>query len=228
MIHSPNLNRREIRSGILFFLLWLFVLPTLMISLNLLLGEPLSTGALNFAFYLLSFLCSAVIFRSYLRASIRALKSTLLPALLWAGAGFLGNLAAAWLLRALFDLLFPGFVNFNDQSVIRALLDEPVWMSVGVTVLIPVTEELLFRGLLFRGLYDRSPALAWLVSVTAFAAVHVAGYLGSASPSFLLLSFLQYLPAGLCLCFVYRRSSNVFCPMLLHALINGAAILTVR
>ena len=72
-------------------------------------------------------------------------------------------------------------------------------MSFATVFLVPVAEETLFRGLLFRGLYDRSPVLSWLISTVVFSLVHIAGYIGQYDPMMLLMAFLQYLPAGICL-----------------------------
>ena len=112
--------------------------------------------------------------------------------------------------------------------MINALLNAPVLMTIGVTVLVPVTEETLFRGLIFRTLYDRSPVCAYLASIVAFSLIHVMGYVGKTDPVILLLSFLQYLPAGLCLCLTYRYSGTLLSSIVLHAAINAAAILTMR
>ena len=222
MIHSPKPNQQELRLGSVFFLLWLFVIPSLAGSL------PVSSGMRNFLFYLVSFLGTALIFRKYLLGAFQSLCKHPLWSIGCAAVGFMANFAVQKLLTALYSAIYPDFLNFNDRSVINALLNAPVLMTIGVTVLVPVTEETLFRGLIFRALYDRSPVCAYLASIVAFSLIHVMGYVGKTDPVILLLSFLQYLPAGLCLCLAYRYSGTLLSSIVLHAAINAAAILTMR
>ena len=125
-------------------------------------------------------------------------------------------------------LIRPEFVNKNDQAVADMAEISYGLMFLGTVVLAPVTEEIFYRGLLLRGLYGRSPVAAWIVSVSVFGLIHVLGYLSVLSPLELLLSFLQYLPAGVCLAASYRLSGSLICPILIHAAINTVAILALR
>jgi len=222
MITSPKPSRKEIQNGAVFLVLWLFILPSLFGSL------PFPSGIRNFLYYLISFLSVALIFRRYLLGALQAFRSQPLRGIGCAAAGFALNFAAVQLLTALFSAIYPDYLNQNDQTVLYTLQEAPVLMTVGVTLLVPVTEETLFRGLIFRTLYDRSPAAACLISIAAFSLIHVMGYIGKADTVMLLLSFVQYLPAGLCLCLVYRYGGTLLSSIVLHAAINAAAILTMR
>lgn len=219
-------SRRETVSGIVFLMLWALLLPSLFTSLNECLPRPMGPGMLNFLFYSVSFLCAVLIIREFLRSAFREAWRRPLPVLGYAALGFLGNLAAGQLLSVLFSVIIPGFENYNDQTVILALEDAPVLMTLGTVLLVPVTEELLFRGAVFQGLYPRSTAAAYGVSIAAFAAVHVAGYAGVMEPVQLLLSLLQYLPAGFLLALACRRG-GIVSAMLMHALVNGFSIFLV-
>ena len=124
-------------------------------------------------------------------------------------------------------MFFQDFVNLNDQNVNTMLLENPRIIIMTVVILAPIVEESFYRGMLFRGLYDRNPAVAWICSVGLFAASHVVGYLGAYSPLELLLSFVQYLTPGIVLCITYRRSGTIIAPMLTHALINAMAVYAI-
>ena len=100
-------------------------------------------------------------------------------------------------------------------------------MLLAIAVLAPIAEELLFRGLLFRGLYNRNALLAWSCSVIAFAAVHVLSYIGQYDLTGFLLATLQYLPAGLALCYAYHRSGSIFAPIIMHIFINSLAFIAI-
>ena len=87
-------------------------------------------------------------------------------------------------------------------------------------VLAPLTEECVFRGLIFRNLWKTSAIAAYLVSMAAFSAVHIVSYIGVYSPLHLVLAFLQYLPAGVWLAWCYTKSGSIFGPIVMHAIIN--------
>ena len=69
--------------------------------------------------------------------------------------------------------------------------------------------------------------LGYVVSMVVFAAIHTVGYVESEEPVILLLCFLQYLPAGYCLCWCYRQSGNILSPILMHILFNASSILSL-
>ena len=91
-------------------------------------------------------------------------------------------------------------------------------------MLVPLAEECFFRGLLFRNLYSWSPVAAYLISMAAFSAIHVVGYIGTASPLHLLVSFLQYLPAGYCLAWCYHQTGTIITPIIMHTLTNAMSV----
>jgi membrane protease YdiL (CAAX protease family) len=99
-------------------------------------------------------------------------------------------------------------------------------MVIGTVVLVPIVEETLYRGLIFGLLPKR--ILRYAVSVGAFCAIHVMGYIGYYEPLHLLLCFMQYIPAGLVLAYAYERSGSIFAPILIHMAINGIAMLFMR
>ena len=54
------------------------------------------------------------------------------------------------------------------------------------------------------------------------------GYIGTESVRTLVLCFLQYLPAGLCLAWTYTKADNIFAPIVVHAIVNAVAIGALR
>jgi membrane protease YdiL (CAAX protease family) len=142
--------------------------------------------------------------------------------------GFFAYLLGTFLLGQVIFAIDPGFASINDRNVQSLVAENYGLMFFGTVFLVPVAEEILYRGLLFRGLYDRRPILAWICSVAAFSAVHVLGYVGSASALTLVLCFVQYIPAGLILAWVYRRSGSIFASILMHAFINAVGMFAQR
>ena len=215
----PNrLSKTEIRQGLCYMAVSLLILPNLLTLL------PLRAGQMNFLYYCINFLAVLRIFRHFLIQNLTIALDHPFPTLYYGALSFLGHEALGSLMAILILSILPGFANVNDQSVITMLSEDTFLMTIGVIVLVPVAEECFYRGLIFRGLYDRSRFLAYAVSMTAFAAIHVAGYVGQTDPLQLALCFLQYLPAGYCLCFAYRRSGTIISSILVHSVINALSV----
>ena len=93
-----------------------------------------------------------------------------------------------------------------------------------VLVLIPVVEEVLFRGLLFGSLRRYSRPAAYLISIVVYAFSCVWRYaLDYGDPRYLLLTVL-YLPVSAALTWCYDNGGSVWGTAVLHAAINGAAL----
>ena len=109
------------------------------------------------------------------------------------------------------------------------MLHDNFWvMAIGTVFLVPVAEEALHRGLIFGSLYQKSHMAGYLLSAAIFSAVHIFGYTGVYTPLHLVLAFLQYIPAGLTLCWAYRLSGSIYAPILIHATINAISLISLR
>ena len=94
------------------------------------------------------------------------------------GLGLILQIAAALLLLPLSNLLFPDGQPPQDVADLIAQADSPI-LQVGLVlaavVLGPVTEELMYRGVLLRALTPRGERFALWVSALVFSLVHVVG-----------------------------------------------------
>jgi len=89
-----------------------------------------------------------------------------------------------------------------------------IFTQINVSLVTPVAEELLFRGVLFRTLTWRMPVIvAALISSLLFSAIHADAIL------FVNLALLGFLAALL-----YHRTGNLIVPMLLHGINNLAGL----
>lgn len=216
----------EVRFGFAYLLLQQFVLPLLLPLINGYLPSPLSAGMLNFVYFSLNFVCILAIFHGFLRKSLAAIR--LVPFFRAVGYGFLLYYAASMVVTALILRIDPSFSNINDAGISGLLREKFAMIAVGTVLLVPTVEETLFRGLIFGNLLKKNRKLAYLVSVAAFSAIHVAGYIGSASPLTLALCFLQYIPAGVWLARAYVTADTIFAPILIHTIVNAIGILAMR
>lgn len=222
------LHRQEKRFGTAWLLFEALFFSTLLHLLNSLLPTPLPQTALNFVFFAANFAVVAFLFRKYLWAQIRLVPEVIGKVLTVAVIGFIAYWVANFLLAQILLSLDSGFTSVNDANIQELVAEDYSLMFVGSVLLAPVAEECLFRGLVFRGLYDRKPWLAWVLSVVLFALVHILGYIGAYPAQTLLLCFVQYIPAGIVLASAYYLSGSLLAPILIHALVNFMGMIALR
>ena len=221
MKFTPNLSKTEWKNGLICLTLALFLLPSLLIFI------PGVTGAqVTFTGYLISAATACWCLRRYLSKNILAALDHPFATLYLAILGYFANMALVQVVSVAAYYLLPNYVNFNNQVIETQMSTDLTLMVATTVVLAPITEECFFRGLLFRGIYDRSPVWAWVLSVGLFALAHVAGFIGSYSLMELLVSLVIYIPSGVVLCVTYRRSGNLISPIIAHAIINLMAAMS--
>ena len=225
MKNATLLRPYEVSLGAMYGLLQFFLLPSLAVLVNFYLRLP--QWGLQFALFSLNFLCSVIIYHRFLRDSwdgalehpIKVLVSALMGLAVYYGASVLVNY--------LVFVLCPDFLNLNNEGIAELTRGNPVLMFVAIVFFAPVAEELLFRGLLFRNMLRFGKLTGWICSVAAFALVHVLGYVGEYDLLRFLLATLQYIPAGVALCYSYYRSGSVFSPIIMHIFINFLAFIAI-
>ena len=222
----------ELLFGVVCWLLYLFGLPELLRRLLPLLGVDLQSqrGAslAQIAAFVLDFILILLVFRKFLWRSARQLKGNGKRLFATVLRGF----GAYWLLSYLVSLavvfLSLGMQatpdNRNNEVIGTMMMQFTVPMAVSTVVFAPVTEECLVRGVLFAPICKRKPWVAYLVTTVLFGLMHTVQYIGVQAWSVLALSFLQYLPAGLVLGWVYQRTRSIWAAIALHSLINLVAV----
>ena len=225
---SGNLTNQETIGGFCYMAFQILFLGEVLAWINGRLQHPLNLAELNFTFYLVNFIAILLIFHDFLGRALK--QATRHPALLCQAVilGLVAYYAAVYALDWVIGQLVPHFSNYNDQAITNMVSGNYFLMAVGTVVLVPPVEECLFRGLIFRNLYGKSHWAAYIVSIAAFAIIHILGYIGRYEPLELVMAFLQYLPAGLCLAWAYTKADTIFAPILIHAIINAVSIGLVK
>lgn len=222
------LTPAEKKLGWFYWAFQLVLLPVILTILNTHYGSPLTEMELNLLFFALNFVLLLLIFHKFIFNSCKTGILRPFRTLRWAIFGFalywIYSFAAGWLIL----YLDPDFVNANNQHIFDMSQENYALTVLGTVLLAPVAEELMYRGLIFGVLYERSKILAYVLSTLLFAMVHVAGYISIYDPKTLLLCLLQYLPAGLCLGAAYAKTGSILAPVLAHIAINQVAISTMR
>ena len=225
---SIHMTRKETYYGFVYLIAQFFLLPPLISLLVHFLPTEPNDAQLNFFYYLLNFTAITVIFRKFLWQNLERIgmyPGHLFRIVLLGLARYiiLNNLVGILLMR-----LDPGYFNANDSAIAEMVKSELPLIAAGTIILVPPAEESLFRGLIFGTIRKKSRLAAYLISISAFSVIHLLGYLGVYTPMQLLISFLAYLPAGLCLAWAYEKADTIFAPILIHAMVNAMAIYGMR
>ena len=218
------LSRRETLWGFGYLGFELLLLPVLLTQINGRAARPMAEADLNFLYFSINYLAVFLIFNRVLYVSSQRIWSRKLRFLGVSLAGI--GLYLLWSLgfEFLAGRLLPGFRNANDQNITALLRGNFSLMLLGTVLLVPMAEECLFRGLIFGRIYPVSRGAAYGVSAVVFSLIHILGYLGTAPLTDLAAAFIQYLPAGLILAGCYAATGTLFCPVLIHAVINAVGI----
>ena len=222
------LTKKELSHGTRYLLFQTIFLPSLLSLFNGLLTVRLSAAWLNALFFTINLAAALWIFHRYLKSSFPVDRKQLVRILAVGILFFAVNQGCSRILGKLFSSVAPDFSNINDQSIAALLRENFPVMALCTVIFVPITEECFFRGVLFRGIYDHAPWAAWVCSVMLFGFLHVMNYVGTIPPLSLFFSFLQYIPAGICLAASYRLSGSLLCPILIHAAVNAVGLLHMR
>ena len=224
--NSPN--RKETVYGWRYLAFQILFLGALLSYALEFLGISLNDAQLNGLFFAINFAVVLLLFRRFLWAELQYALDHIPRVLLTALLGFLALEAITLGMGWVISQRIPGYANMNDQGIASLAREDFLLMALGTVVLVPLTEEVLFRGVVFGSLMKGKPWIAYAASVCLFSLVHFHGYIGIMDPLTMLVSFLQYVPAGIGLAFCYHHSGSLFAPVLIHAAFNAMGILAMR
>lgn len=225
---TVSFHRSELLWGWLYMAAEFLILPSVLYWISDRLFPGISDSEVNFLFYFVNFLATLLIFRKFLSRNWGTAKNNLLHMGLYVLLGLFLYWASSLVMAEVTYYLMPDFVNINDMSIAAMSQGGFLLTAIGTVILVPVAEECLFRGLLFRGMYSQSRWAAYAVSSLCFCLPHVSAYIGSYDWAVLALCFIQYLPAGLILAWSYEKSNTIFTPILIHTIINAFGIYAMR
>lgn len=217
------MTRREMTLGWCWLAFQMLVLPSLISGI----AAPRGSTAVNFCYHLVSLGAVLLIFRRFLKRAVHSFSAGLKRALGVIGISLAVYYAAGELLLRLIMAIDPGFANVNDNSIAALRQGNPVLTALMTVAMAPISEECLFRGLIFGSARRGGPWAAYLISAVAFGALHVLGYAGSFGTLRLLLCFVQYLPAGLILAASMEKTGSIVTPMCIHGIINAVSMIGI-
>ena len=225
---SASMNHTERLAGTIFFVVYLLVMPLLaqrLFSLfALLLDTQIGAELQNALYYYLLFAVTLIIFHRYIGHTTSRLLDNLDRAAVTLFLGLLIFYGANELLYRVFHVFFHSRANLNDVTIAAQVSAAPRTTALIVIFLAPFVEEVLFRGLVFGCLREKSAVVGYAVSALLFAFSHVWTFALSAWDVSYLTLMLQYLAPGLVFAWVYDRSGTLWTSILLHAIVNALAL----
>lgn len=167
----------------------------------------------------------------FLRRNRKAIGFDVRPGdVLYVGIGPLLYIVLALAISPLARLLLPDGGPPQEVSEALAAIDTPILQMTAVlaaVVLTPVTEELMYRGVLLRAVEDRGRRFVIIVTALVFSVVHVAGL----DPDRLLASAAVVVPPifilGLVLAWVTLRHQRLGPAIFIHSGWNLLAVLVL-
>ena len=223
-----SMTRNEKILGWLFLGAQQLVLPVVAVIINSLLPNPLSETLLNCALFGINFLLSVLIFHRFLGVSFKLYISRPFWCLRASALGFGIYYLGSFFVSMLLSMLPMEFTNANDTTIQAMAQKHYNLIVLSTVVFAPITEELLYRGLIFGSLQRKHRVLAYLVSMVSFSLIHLVGYIGLEQPMVLFLSFFQYLPAGFALAWAYEKADSIWAPIIIHMAVNQISISFMR
>ncbi len=221
---KSELSDRQRRWGLVFFLLYLTVFPSLNVFLQRAVfgdAEP-PIAQVNLVYYGLLFAMALVIFWRTLRDDLAGLRD-------WLPENLIGLVVCLAVSGALHLLV--SRAPFPVADPISAQYAQEFRLAPGPTlalilVLIPLVEEILFRGFFYGRLRELNRPLAMAAVTVAYAVCTVWRYAWEAGdPRYLTLALL-YLPMSAALTLCYENGGSVWITALLHGGINGFILWT--
>ena len=228
---ASHMNHTERVAGTIFFVVYLLVLPFLanriFALIETLLDTTISDSLANILYYYILFAAVVLLFHSFLGKTSSRFINNLNRALGSFCMGLFVFYGANELLYRIANVLFDSHTNLNDMTIAAQINSAPRMTVLIVVFLAPFVEEVMFRGLVFGCLREKSRMAAYVVSCFLFAFLHVwtVAFTDWNWSYFILM--LQYLVPGLVFAWGFEHSGTLWTSILLHATVNALSLLTI-
>ncbi len=228
---SALMNRTERVAGTIFFIVYLLVMPLLLDRIfdiaETLLDTTISESLSNVLYYYTLFAVTVILFHSFISATTQRFFDNLNRCCGSVGLGLIFFYGANELFYRVSHVFFDGHTNLNDVTIAAQVHAAPRMTTLIVVILAPFVEEVLFRGLVFGCLREKSRVVAYIVSCALFAFAHVWTFALSGWDFSYFVLMLQYLVPGVVFAWAYDHSSSLWSAILLHAAVNALSIFVI-
>lgn len=226
-VWRPRMTKGEMYRGWVFFALYFLVFPFLMAGVQWIFDEKwglyLPDASANVVYYSFSAVLVLLVFWSFLKHGFFLLLDFLPENLFAIFTGFLGWFILHYLVGLVpLPVSNPALGDYAQQFLLY-----PGATTAILVLLMPLVEEILFRGLLFGALRRYSRVIAYVLSVLLSALYTVWQYaFVSGDLRYLLLAVL-YLPASLAFTWCYDNGGSVWSAIFLHMAVSAFTLRSI-
>ena len=104
--------------------------------------------------------------------------------------------------------------NFEELMPDKFTPSLLLWTYLTVTIIVPITEEIIFRGILYKAFRQRwSVRLSIIISSAIFALIHMEFY-----------RFIPLMFIGAVAAYLLEKTKSIYIPIIFHAAINAMSI----
>jgi len=225
---TVKMSRWEKILGWVLLALHLLLLPIIIALVCMLLSIEMTNATLNIATFIAGWVLTVAFFGRFLWRNFQNFRKNLQAGLYAA----LGGFGIYYVLNIFVSIIImniaPDYSNVNDSNIAEISNNYYLIMLLCTVVLVPLTEEVLYRGMLFGLVWHKNRILAYVVSSVVFSAIHMVGYIGQADPTDLVIGLFQYLPASIGFGYAYEKSDSIWAPVLIHSFVNLLGMLAMR
>ena len=215
-------------AGVIFLCVYLLVLPFVTAPLfrlaERLLGTNISDTLQNVIYYYTLLVVTVVIFHRFIGRTTKRLMDNLGESCRTVLVGIIAMYGLNELVYRLTHMLVHNRTNLNDSTISAQINSAPRVTLLIVILLAPFVEEILFRGLVFGNLRQKSRPVAYAVSCLLFALIHVWQFAVVQQDVTYFLLMVQYLVPGLVLAWAYDHSGTLWSAIGLHAAVNALSV----
>lgn len=227
--HSHMTTVELIGGGVL-FLVYLLVMPLLLEKIrtviSVLLDRSISAATANTVYYYVMTIVTAALFHKFLGKTGSRFFGDLNHCCITAGMALVLFYGANELFCRICTRFIMPVSNLNDVTIVAQIDNIPRNTMLIVILLAPFVEEVLFRGLLFGWLAEKSGAVAYVVSAALYAFGCLWQVIAGGADTASLLVLAQYMIPGLIFAWAYGRSGSVWTAVIVHAAVNMLAFVS--
>ena len=120
-------------------------------------------------------------------------------------------------------------VSANQSNVNGYFVDYPILAVIMSVIMGPFTEEIIYRGILFRFFSKYGELCAVLSTGFLFGTMHMLSSFGNTNILLFLCQWLDYFLSGILLGFIYKKYKNIWINVSIHGtwnLIGSVMLLT--
>lgn len=227
--HSHMTTVELIGGGIL-FLVYLLIMPLLLEKIrtviSVLLDRSISVAAANTVYYYVMTVVTAALFYKFLGKTGSRFFGELNRCCITAGMALVLFYGANELFCRICTRFIMPVGNLNDVTIVAQIDNIPRNTMLIVILLAPFVEEVLFRGLVFGWLAEKSAAVAYALSAALYAFGCLWQVIAGGADTASLLVLAQYMIPGLIFAWAYGRSGSVWTAVIVHAAVNMLAFVS--